>query len=309
MVGPDQADSRPEDHGIFSDWIPVESWSSSVEDASNLVDLSRRLDACWAVLDDYRVDEAYQLTLRSAGQRWLQFDGAAQKPLWANIIINANPSVQARDYVPVLRNPEAHLLLGPRYAILRPEFSKVERRDPSRPVKRILVTFGGGDDRGAIEFVLSTLLPVTPRTVTYLVISGARNPRNYYLQEWVERHGRGRVGLFIDPAHVAPLFACADLAIMAGGTTTYEAACFELPMILITIAENQVLQAKAWRDLGSAQFLGASEAISPAALLNAYREIIEPGRRATSASLLCGMVDSKGGERIAKMLSSEIEHL
>jgi len=55
---------------------------------------------------------------------------------------------------------------------------------------------------------------------------------------------------------VAPLFASCDLAVMAGGTSTYEAARCGLPMILIAIADNQIAQVKGWMDAGAALYLG-----------------------------------------------------
>jgi UDP-2,4-diacetamido-2,4,6-trideoxy-beta-L-altropyranose hydrolase len=303
MVGPDTADARPEDQDIFSDWIPVPDWPSANDDANRLVDLARRLDACWAVLDDYRVDESYQLTVRAAGLRWVQFDGTARKPLWADLIVNANPAAHPEAYANVLRNPETQLLLGPRYAILRPEFASVAPRDPPRPVKRILVTFGGGDDRGAIKFVLSTLLPETPSSVDFLVISGSRNPSNPSLVEWVEAYGQHRVNLHIDPPQVAPLFMSCDLAIMAGGMTTYEAACCGLPMILIAVADNQLAQSLAWASQGAAIHLGSFNVLNPSLIKSKFRDTYSDASKllnlAKSASML---IDAHGANRVAKTI-------
>ncbi|WP_081618348.1 UDP-2,4-diacetamido-2,4,6-trideoxy-beta-L-altropyranose hydrolase [Thioalkalivibrio sp. ALE31] len=257
MVGPDAVYAKPEDKKIFKEWIPVPEWQSSSADSGRLVSLSQKYRAQWLVLDDYRVDEAYQLELRAAGLKWLQFDGWADKPLWADIILNANPAAASEDYERVLHNKDAKILLGPSYGILRKEFAQIEPRDPSRPVRQILVTFGGGDDRGANEFVLSTLLPVVSPDVNFLVISGATNPNNPSLGRWIEEHGKGRVSLHIDPIKVAPLFASCDLAVMAGGTSTYEAAACGIPMILIAIAANQVPQSMAWSRFGAANYLGS----------------------------------------------------
>jgi len=271
MVGPDAAHAKTADQETFEDWISVSDWSSAPEDAARLIDMAHQFLAEWLVLDDYRIDEAYQLSLRAAGLRWLQFDGAAEKALWADVVVNANPAVRPEDYAGVLRNPGTRLLLGPRYAILRPEFERIELRDPGRPVEQILVTFGGGDDRGANEFVLSSLLPVTPPDLRFLVVSGARNPSNPSLKRWVDAHGQGRVSLHIDPEQVAPLFASCDLAVMAGGTSTYEAAACGLPMILITIAGNQIPQSKAWGEMGAATYLGAMEDVQGSHLESAFQ--------------------------------------
>ena len=256
MVGPAAEYAKSVDQETFEDWIPAPEWSSANEDGDRLIGVARKFEAEWLVLDDYRIDETYQLRVREAGLRWLQFDGTASNPLWADIVLNANPAARSEDYQPVLRNPNARLLLGPRYAILRPEFDQIIPREPGRPVKKILLTFGGGDDRGANKFVLSTLLPVTSKDQEFVVITGATNPSNPSLKRWIDAHGQGRVSLHIDPEQVAPLFASCDLAVMAGGTSTYEAARCGLPMILIAIADNQIAQVKGWMDAGAALYLG-----------------------------------------------------
>jgi len=256
MVGPDQSYVKPADHELFEDWIPVADWSSSADDAQRLIDIAQAHQSKWLVLDDYRVDETYQLELRKFGLRWLQFDGSASKPLWANIVVNANPAAKVEDYAEVLRNADTQLLLGPRYAILRPEFDHVVPREPWRPVKKILVMFGGGDDRGAIQLVLSALLPVTKPDQQLIVITGAENPNNQTLMEWIDAHDKGRVDLYIEPNNVAQLMVSCDLAVMAGGTSTYEAVRCGLPMILITIADNQISQSRAWSKIGKAVYLG-----------------------------------------------------
>ena len=273
MVGPAAEYARSVDQETFEDWIPAPEWSSANEDADRLIGVARKFEAEWLVLDDYRIDESYQLRVREAGLRWLQFDGTASKPLWADIVLNANPAARSEDYQAVLRNPNARLLLGPRYAILRPEFDHVTPQEPGRPIRRILLTFGGGDDRGANQFVLSTLLPVTSTEQEFVVIAGATNPSNPSLKRWIDAHGRGRVSLHIDPEQVAPLFASCDLAVMAGGTSTYEAARCGLPMILISIADNQVGQSKAWSDCGCAIYLGTTNDISERNLILAFKKL------------------------------------
>lgn len=307
MVGPDQTHAKPKDHEIFEEWIPVPDWPSASADANQLIELARYHQADWLVLDDYRIDESYQLSVRATGIKWLQFDGAADKPLWADIVVNANPAVRAEDYTSVLRNQDAHLLLGPCYAVLRPEFSTVQHRDPGRSIEQVLVTFGGGDDLGAIAFVLSTLLPVLPAGLRFLVISGANNPNNAQIKDWIQAHGCGRVTLHIDPEQVAPLFAACDLAVMAGGTSTYEAACTGLPMLLMTIANNQISQSKAWSELDAAIYLGDLMKVAQQALVDAFTMIRDDGqKRLLMGRRACQSVDGNGAHHVAHCINSAL---
>ena len=308
MVGPDTAHAKLGDQDISEDWIPVSSWTTSNDDAVRVINLAHQCQAQWLVLDDYRIDEAYQLNLHAAGLRWLQFDGGANKSLWADIVLNANPAARAEDYAAVLSNQNTLLLLGPRYAILRPEFERIKPREPGRPVKQILVTFGGGDDRGGNEFVLSTLLPATALDLRFLVISGASNPNNSNLRHWVAAHGQGRVCLHIDPEQVAPLFASCDLAVMAGGASIYEAACCGLPMLVITIADNQIPQSKAWVNLGVAKWLGTHPGVDKDALIDGYN-FLNNNRQNFVAMSIEGSrwVDAGGADKTAKHMLDMIQ--
>lgn len=303
MVGPDTAYARPEDRETFDDWIPVYDWNSSQEDATWLISLAQQYQAKWLVLDDYRVDEDYQLRLHEAGMHWLQWDGTASKPLWADIVVNANPAARSEDYATVLRNPDARLLLGPRYAILRPEFEQVKPRGREGPVKQILLTFGGGDDRGANEFVLSTLLPVTASDQHFVVLSGATNPSNPRLNQWIDAHGEGRVSLHIDPVQVAPLFVSSDLAVMAGGASTFEAACCGLPMMLLTVADNQISLSNAWAATGAAIHLGKIGLVDRSDLVGSYQNIINYHPCRTSmANMGIQLVKANGAAHVAGIM-------
>lgn len=303
MVGPDTSYAKTVDPDIFEDWVAVSDWLSSQEDAARVISLAQQHRAGWVVLDDYRIEETYQLSLRAAGLRWLQFDGSASKPLWADVVVNANPATSYADYAAVLWNPNTRLLLGPKYAILRPEFVRTESRDPARPVKQILVTFGGGDDRGANEFVLSTLLPVSAPNQHFLVLSGATNTNNPSLKQWIETYGQGRVSLHVEPELVAPLFASSDLAVMAGGTSTYEAACCGLPMILITTADNQIPQSKAWAELGTAVHLGRIGQVDGSELVDGYQTITnDHSCRTTMADMGRKVVTGNGAACVAEII-------
>ena len=90
------------------------------------------------------------------------------------------------------------------------------------------------------------MLPVTPNYIKFLVISGFTNPNNNRLKEWILLNGSQRVDLLINPKDVAKLYSSCDIAVIAGGTTTYEIDCCGLPFLIISTANNQIEQSKAW---------------------------------------------------------------
>ena len=303
MVGPSSAHAKEIDSRVFAEWIPISKWISEDNDSMHVIKLALKYTTEWIVLDDYRIDEHYQLALRSAGLRWLQFDGTAKKPLWADLVINPIPSASIDEYQGVIRNPGTRLLLGPAYALLRPEFNGLSLREPGRPLKQVLITFGGGYDRGANLFVLSSLLSCTTSDLRFVVLSGQDNPSNPTLKSWIEANAQSRVELHIEPSQVAPLFLSCDLAIMAGGTSTHEAAACALPMILISIANNQVAQSKGWEKLGAAIYLGSIESLKADNLSEAFRNInSDRSKRYNMAIASSQIASAQGSDRVADLM-------
>jgi len=304
MIGPSLEYHLPTDLEIFDEWIPKLHWDSSQEDAKYLISCATAYPGqSIIVVDDYRVDESYQQVLLMAGLRWLQFDSTASMPLWADWILNASPAACQEDYAKLLQKSNALALVGPEYAVLRPEFSVLPSRirEESDAIN-VLVTFGGGDDRGAILSTLKCLLPVTPAKVCFHVISGHHNPRNIEIKRWIQSVAGGRVILHVNPAHMASIFLDCDIAIMAGGTTTFEAAACGLPMILITIAENQVNQAQAWHDLGIAVFLGRFSGLSADKLIHEFSRFLDVAWRQHVCNHSRLRVDGRGAERVVSIL-------
>jgi len=309
MVGPGLDHAGPRDEAIFADWLPRPQWVSGAAEGAALAQIAETHGARHAVLDDYRVDVPFQEALLGPGIRFMQqFDGSRPPALfWADMVVNASPYERLDMYAEIMRKPGAAGLFGPAYAILRPEFPPAEVGDAGRPVRRVLLQFGGGDDRGAVLFALETLLAAAPQQVDFLVVSGRANPRNPEIAAFVAAHGAGRVALHVDPPAVAPLFASCDLAVMGGGTSTYEAAACGLPMLILAMADNQVRQAQGWVGLGGAEFLGRAGAVDAAELGRRFLALVrDDARRAAMARAGRNLVDGAGVRRLADHLVGEL---
>lgn len=299
MVGPEISYANSEDARIFQDWIP-QSWQSSpAADANALSAIADARHAAVIVLDHMHIDESYQLELLKRGRKWLQFDGAVNKPMWADLIVNANPTVTIADYGSLIKGEKSELLAGPAYAIVRKEFAQNALSAEPKKATTVLLTFGGGDDRGAILFSLKALIPCIPNHVNFLVISGRSNSRNDANLAWIHEHAAARVEYLIDPPDVAGVMAQCALAVMAGGTTTYEANCLGIPMVLLAIAENQIRQSQAWQSVGQAVFVGELDLLQPEVLASAVMQQLSKPELIRSRAPL---VDGQGARRVAEKL-------
>lgn len=298
MVGPAADCRQPGDEQLFAHWIALPWKDDSAADAAELVRLAAQHQAAALVLDDMRIDESYQQVLFDAGQRWLQFDGGRGLPVWADLIVNANPAADANYYRAHARKSDAVLLLGPAHAVLRPEFLALPEPDDNPGDRRVLLMFGGGDDRGAIRFAIDALHPALPDDVAFDIVAGRQNPNHDAHRALLATLPPARARYHIDPPALPALMRRCSLAVMAGGTATYEANLFGLPMVLLAIADNQIAQSQAWDARGQAIYVGELAALTPQRLAQAALDQLNCHRHPPR------LVDGLGASRVAAALVS-----
>ena len=298
MVGPSLECSKEVDNNIFEDWIPVPGWDSSVQDAENLNKICKKYSNPFAILDHYRIDKLYQQTLRCNGLHWLQFDGKADRPLWADVILNVRPDAPQLNYQKVIRHPDPILLLGSKFVLIRQEFLKCTSIFPKNSKKKILIIFGGADDRGAILLVLESLLTSLTENVCFLVVIGSQNPRKSFIIQWIKEKNSERIQHFTDPSDLPDIMASSDMAICSGGGVLPELAFFHVPMIVIPIAGNQIEHAQAWEDIGEALNLGHISSLKIHDLVKAVKSQMLNCSRGKRNKL----IDGEGVNRVAQIL-------
>jgi UDP-2,4-diacetamido-2,4,6-trideoxy-beta-L-altropyranose hydrolase len=162
------------------------------------------------------------------------------------------------------------------------------------------VSFGGSDPDNETSKALRALRVLRrTRPVTCVVIAGHANPHAAGLVRLVEAEPGWQFHPSVERMDV--LMGQADVALGAGGTTTWERCCVGLPALVTQLAPNQargtvcVAEWGAIRDLGPSSdtteetYLRALEALSPEALS-------EMSRRAMR------LVDGEGADRVARHL-------
>ena len=124
-------------------------------------------------------------------------------------------------------------MIGPHFAILGPEYApaRLATRPRRGKVTRVLVYFGGSDLRNATGFALDamSLTPLSAARVDIVVGSGYPHLADLgrQLENWPH------ATLYRALPHLADLMLEADLAIGAGGTTTWERLCVGVPSVEI----------------------------------------------------------------------------
>ncbi|SDZ75911.1 UDP-2,4-diacetamido-2,4,6-trideoxy-beta-L-altropyranose hydrolase [Desulfuromusa kysingii] len=297
MVGPDKIYATESDCRIFKIWVPVLNWNTSKEDASLFVDIIHAHNGIAAVIDDYRVDEDYQIILRDAGVKWLQFEACFDKPIWADWLLYANPGAKDVDFYASMRRTDTILMVGAKYAILRKEFSMVVPKE-SDGIETLLVVFGGGDDRGAILFTLKEILNNFGEQFNVTVISGSGNPNNNELVRYIANCGEN-VNIIINPDDITKIMSTSDVAITSGGTLTYELSACNVPMVIIAISDDQKASL-AWQNLNCGIYLGSLPDLIEGEITNALDRLLnEKDLIPRMKKSLSETVDGNGAERVS----------
>jgi UDP-2,4-diacetamido-2,4,6-trideoxy-beta-L-altropyranose hydrolase len=303
MVGPPPRERTEADAGVFDAWLEQSHWSSAGDDARTLAALANKYGCGVAVLDDYRVDLDYQKVMLEAGLKWLQFDTFAGQKMLANWVLSANAAASHERYKPLRERSETLFLLGPKYALLRPEFIEWKPRHRfSENVQKIVLTFGGRDDRGAALFCLTALTHVWESIEAEVLLRNS-SPHLMAIQDWVSDNQRLKINIKVDEPEIARCMNEADLALIAGGMTTFEVASMGLPALILPIADNQALNSRAWDGLGAAKLMGSLEKLTADDVRQSVQLLLQdPAQRHSMSEAGKSLVDGLGSRRVANIL-------
>jgi len=254
------------------------------------------------VLDGYRFGGDFQSALRETGAVTLFIDDFVHADWYrAEYVLNQN--VYARSDMYERRDPETRLLLGTRYALLRPEFReyRAKRGDVPERAGSILVTLGGGDPDNFTLKVMEALKRV-PRSLSVTVVAGSANPHIDALNDAAGDMDGWRVLRGV--RNMAELMAGADMAVSAGGTTSWELLCLGVPTVMLIIADNQRMTVEHLGRTGVAVNAGSARSVGVDELAEKIAALADDGRRrAEMRRRAMAMVDGDGAGRVVEVLA------
>ncbi len=264
----------------------------SLEDAGATLAAAAASGVQWIVADGYDFGLDWQRAAKEGGAGLLCFDDLGGASLAADLVVNQNPGAQDLSYD---MEGDGRVLAGPDYVVLRRDIRRLKREASSQP-PHLLVTFGGYDKDNLALAAMRELAGVkTPFTAT--VICSADADGLAEAQTFAASHpDRFRV---LPPGDITPLMAAADLALCAGGTTALELASLGVPMVLVTVADNQEPGAAALARAGCARLAGRGIGALPDTA-RALSDLLRDGA-ACKDMVRAGpvLVDGNGVERIA----------
>ncbi|MDD4236331.1 MAG: UDP-2,4-diacetamido-2,4,6-trideoxy-beta-L-altropyranose hydrolase [Bacteroidales bacterium] len=245
------------------------------------------------ILDHYDHDIIYQEKLKRHGIKWAQFDFEAKNKILANVVINANISANENDYKKIT-NQNTGLCIGYKYAIIRQSFSNLK----SNPAKnRILIAMGGGTYPADVIQLIELL--ITNKDFQFEIVT--RDEQLVHIA-----YDQANVNLHLNTADVIPIYQKCEVAIVAGGVTTFELAALNTPMLIIPFAENQIPNAKAWGKFNFALSYENVKSFEITLGKNGLNNLIELLNNKSKKRRI--NIDTLGPERIVLKIFKQLEY-
>lgn len=257
-------------------------------------------DPSVALVDHYGLGESWQNILRPRAKCLAVIEDRPGTKHSCDILIDQNFSAKQADYAGLPAT--CRLLLGPQFALLRDEFLEARRarmRIRDR-INRVLISFGGTD----------------PTAETIKAVQGAHGyfngrseirvvaPSGLFGIEAVERFSADKPDIKIlrESVSMSDEMCAADLAIGAGGITTWERLTLGLPSIVTTVAPNQERAIKALDRAGYVHWMGGSSDTTQEAYADVLGRITQIDLSNMSRSG-AELVDARGTSRVADALT------
>lgn len=277
-------------------WLPT-TWQEDAEQTLEAIESIGQIG--WLIVDHYALDARWEQMQRKRAPRILAIDDLADRPHDCDILLDQNLVLEMdsryRGLLPATCKP----LLGPRYALLRPEFAKQRKllAERSGEIDRILVCYGGSDPGNETAKALAAIKTLSAGSLAVDVAIGLTNPHADAVSTLCRE--LPRTELFRGANNMAELMARADLAIGAGGSMCWERCSLGLPTIAVHIADNQIGALTALARAGAVAYLGSGPSVTADQIEGSVKLMVEnPAQTRLMGETAQALVDGEGSERV-----------
>lgn len=288
--------ARGEDYAA---WLGV----SQAEDAGQTIEALDGEKPDWLIVDHYGLDVEWERRVRPHVSKLMVIDDLANRQHDCDVLLDQNYSAEGGQRYAGLVPDACRLLVGPRYALLRPEYATSRKTPRVRDgqVGRVMVFFGGTDPRNMTGMALEALANPGLKHLEVDVVVGANNPHREALVK--QSRERAEITIYGPHPHLVDFMAKADLAIGAGGTTTWERLCLGLPSLVVSIAENQVPSCIALHRSRLINYLGFQDEVDVTGFFQEMVQMIgDPGRLMEMSLAGQALVDGRGVDIVNETL-------
>lgn len=259
----------------------------------------------WLVVDHYALDATWERAMRRHAGRILVIDDLADRPHDCDLLLDQNLFADAQSRYKGKVPESCGRMLGPEFALLQPLYAELHERLPPRlgPVHNLLVFFGGGVPDDLTGRAIRAFNSLGREDLTLEVVVGSSGGGHDRLERLAAlAGGAANIRFHAGLPSLAPLMARADLALGAGGATSWERCCLGLPALVITAADNQRPVAAELHARGAIRWLGHSDEVSEAVLARAIEEVLTRELPEQWSRGCAALVDGRGADRVVTVM-------
>ncbi len=170
-------------------------------------------------------EDKFILGQKEIGAKIVSFEDLGAGLRYADLVFNAL-------YPPTV--PAKNIFYGPKYFLLRDEFTQISPSAPREEVKNILITFGGADPANLTEKCFDSIIEdALENGVNVTVILGPSFGNIDTLINKINHYETG-VRLVEKTQKISDYMNEADIVFTSGGRTVYEVAHMRTPIVIIS---------------------------------------------------------------------------
>lgn len=278
-------------------------WTSQSADAEQTIQaLKNSAPWNWLIVDHYALDYRWEIAMRAVADKIMAIDDLGDRKHDCDLLLDQNYFQDPAKRYKALLPEHCETLLGPRLALLRPEFRQARKfcRTRGNGAARVLLYFGGNDQNNLTGKALKALCDKSLRHLLVDAVIGLNNQYQEELEKQIEQRPGTR--LHVQPEHFTELMLRADLCIGAGGTTTWERLCLGLPSLVITVSANQDPFTAELHQDGLITWVGREQDVSEVDIKNCVQTAIDKSQTDAFFSDALRPVDGLGVMRVAEKL-------
>ena len=255
------------------------------------------------IIDSYLANESLYQKIFEMSALLVSFDDDNRINYPGGIVINGNVLSQDIDYP---FNYNVDYLLGSQYSSLKKEYWDVSPIRINKMVQNILITMGGDDIRDLTPTILNLINKEFPNLNKMIIVGKSFNNINK-----IEEIADDKTNLIYSPdsTMMLDLMLKSDIAISAGGQTTYEFARIGLPSIAISIADNQTDSILNWEKLGFLEFAGLwDDTYLNDNVVNKLNKLMDFEYRKEKQDNGISIIDGFGAKRVVNYILSKCKN-
>ena len=194
----------------------------------------------WLLVDHYDLDIHWESIIRKHVEKIIVVDDLANRKHDCDLLLDQNLYDQIDSRYTSLVPKNCKKLLGPKYALLRPEFYELRKTltKPRKSLRNILISFGGSDPSNETTKALQAIKILNMKDLNVDVVIWNINPHKEKIKQICTTMPNTKFYSNVD--NIGELMSKADLAIGAGGTTTWERCFLGIPCLVYSTHRNQM---------------------------------------------------------------------